>query len=229
MDNGGDHLDTTGRARDGWRRSHGAPGAGDANPQREAPELPLRNGPRMLTHLGRYLSWHARTIEVNDQLAQRLACLDRSDWLRVMGLPLGSVELPIPFVLFGPAGAFILQASRGYWIDQDVALMSRAARALGAAIREYPDPVRPCIVILDGTAQERQHFTGAGEGPCWVVSDGRLLPWLLRFRDHGFSQGDIARLRALADPARIRETERTVVPRGIGHSGSAPEDYYFPG
>jgi len=183
----------------------------------------------MLTHLGRHLGWHARTVEVNDQLEQRLACLDRSDWLRIRGLPLGSVELPIPFVLFGPAGAFILQASRGYWIDQDVALMSRAARALGAAIREYPDPVRPCIVILDGATQERQHFTGAGDGPCWVVSDGRLVRWLLRFRDHGFSQGDIARLGALADPARIRETERTVAPRGSGHSGSAPEDYYFPG
>ena len=99
--------------------------------------------------------------------------------------------------------------------------MSYAAEALGAAIREYPDPVRPCIVILDGTAQERQHFTGAGEGPCWVVSDGRLLPWLLRFRDHGFSEGDIARLRALADPARIRETERTFVPRGRRTLGNA--------
>ena len=137
---------------------------------------------------------------------------------------------PIPFVLFGPAGAFILQASHGYWIDQDVVLMSCAAGALGAAIRDYPDPVRPCIVILDGVTQERQHFTGAGAGPCWVVSDGRLLPWLLRFHDHGFSRGDIARLRALADPARFRETERTIVPAGSGHpGGTRPEDYYFPG
>jgi hypothetical protein len=99
--------------------------------------------------------------------------------------------------------------------------MSRAARALGGAIRDYPDPVRPCIVILDGTAQERHHFTRAGEGPCWVVSDGRLLPWLLRFRDHGFSPGDIARLRGFADPARIKETDRTIIPRGKGHVGVA--------
>jgi len=228
MDMGGEHRDTTGRARDGWRRSHSASDAGGAGPQRDAPELPLHNAPRMLGHLGTHLRWHARTVEVNDQLEQRLACLDRSDWLYVRGLPLGSVELPIPFVLFGPASVFILQASRGHWIDQDIALMSRAANALGAAIREYPDPVRPCIVILDGSTQERQHFTGAGEGPCSIVSGGRLLPWLLRFRDHGFSAGDIARLRRLADPARIRETERTVIPRGAGHSGSRPEDYYYP-
>ena len=85
-------------------------------------------------------------------------------------------------------------------------------------------------MILDGNTQERQHFTGTGKGPCWIVSDGRLLPWLLRFRDHGFSQGDIARLRGLANPARIRETERSAIPRGAGHSpGTAPEDHYFPG
>lgn len=181
----------------------------------------------MLDHLGRQLGWHARTAEVNDQFEQRLACLGRDEWLSIRGLPV--VELPIPFVLFGPTGAFILQASRGYWIDQDIALMSRAAKTLGGAIRAYPDPVRPCIIILDGATPERQHFTGAGEGPCWVVSHDRLLPWLLRFRDHGFSHGDIARLRALADPARIREPERAITPSGSGHDGARPEDYYFPG
>jgi hypothetical protein len=51
----------------------------------------------------------------------------------------------------------------------------------------------------------------------------------LRFRDHGFSHGDIARLRALADPARIREPERAITPSGSGHDGARPEDYYFPG
>jgi hypothetical protein len=229
MDTSGEQDGSTGRATDGWRRSHNAPGAGDAGPPHEAPELPLRNPSRMLTHLGRHLGWHTRTGEVNDQLEQRLGCLDRSEWLRVRGLAIDRVEVPIPFVLFGPAGVFIMQASRGYWIDEDIDLMCRAANALGGAIRGYPDPVRPCIVILDGSTQERQHFTGTGDGPCWIVSDGRLLPWLLRFRDHGFSEGDVARLHALADP-RIRETERTIVPRGKGHSGGgAPEDYYFPG
>jgi hypothetical protein len=228
MGTSGDHRDLKGRASDGRRRSHGATGASAV--QLGGPgELPLRNRRSMLSHIGRQLGWHARTVEVNDQLEQRLACLDRGGWLCARGLPVGSVELPIPFVLFGPAGAFILQGSRGYWIDQDVVLMSRAAGALDAAIRDYPDPVRPCIVILDDTTQECQHFTGAGEGPCWVVSEGRLLSWLLRFRDHGFSQGDIEHLRTHADPARIRETSRTIVPSGRGHvGGNRPEDYYFP-
>jgi hypothetical protein len=231
MDTSGEHRDPTGRVTDGWRRSHRAPRAGGAGPSGEASELPLRNPASMLTHLGRHLGWHARTFEVNAQLEQRLAGLDRAEeWLLIRGLPVASVELPIPFVLLGPVGAYILQASRGYWIDEDVALMSRAAAALGAAIRDYPDPVRPCIVILDGAAQERQHFTGTGEGPCWVVSDGRLDPWLSRFRDHGFSEGDIVRLRTLGDPARIRETDRMIVPSGSGHDeGARPEDYYFPG
>ena len=227
MDKGGEHCDGTGgRAHVGDRDSRRAR-TGRAGPRGDASELPLRNAPRMLGHLGRFMRWHARTVEVNEQLERRLACLDRSDWLHVRALPVDSLELPIPFVLFGPTGVFILQASRGHWIDQDIALMSRAANALGAAIREYPDPMRPCIVILDGKAQERQHFTGTGEGPCWIVSDGRLLLWLLRFRDYGFAAGDIARMRGLADPARIRETERTVVPFGDGHSGGRLEDYYF--
>jgi hypothetical protein len=230
MDTGRQEGDDMGRATDGGRRSHIAPGAGDAGPPREAPELPLRNPPRMLSHLGRHLGWHTRTVNVTDQLEQRLGCLDRSEWLRVRSLPLEKVEVAVPFVLFGPTGVFILQASRGYWLDTDIDLMARAASALGRAIRDYPDPVRPCVVILDGTSQERQHFTGTGKGPCWIVSDGRLLPWLLRFRDYGFSQGDIARLHGLANPARIRETERLAIPRGAGHSpGTAPEDHYFPG
>jgi hypothetical protein len=231
MDTSGEQHDSAGGTPDGWRRSHEASGAGDASPH-ESSELPLHNAPAMLTHLGGQLAWHARMVAVNDQLEQRLGCLDRSEWLSIRGLALDSVEVPVPWVLFGPAGVFILQASRGYWIDQDIDLMSRAADALGAVIREYPDPVRPCIVILDGSARERQHFAGIahhGAGPCWIVSDGRLLPWLLRFRDHGFSQGDIARLHALVDPTRIRETERTVVPRGDGHSGNAPQEHYFPG
>ena len=64
---------------------------------------------------------------------------DRSEWLRVRSLPLEKVEVAVPFVLFGPTGVFILQASRGYWLDTDIDLMTRAAGALGRAIREYPD------------------------------------------------------------------------------------------
>jgi hypothetical protein len=232
MDASGAQEDSEGRAADGRRRSRNVPGAGDVGRSREASELPLHNAPAMLTHLGGQLAWQARMVEVNDQLEQRLGRLDRSEWLQVRGLALDSVEVPIPWMLFGPSGVFMLQASRGHWIDGDIDLMSRAATALGGVIRDYPDPVRPCIVIIDGGAQERQHFAGMahrGAGPCWIVSDGRLLPWLLRFRDQGFSEGDIARLRALADPARIRETEHRILPRGGGHSGSAPQDYYFPG
>jgi hypothetical protein len=62
-----------------------------------------------------------------------------------------------------------------------------------------------------------------------VVSDGRLIPWLLRYQDHGFSEGDLACLREESDPARIRELARNLRPRGAGHPGTSPEDFFFAG
>jgi hypothetical protein len=187
----------------------------------------LRNSPEMLCHLGGQLGWHHRTAAVNEELERRLCCLDDLQWHVVRDLPICSVTIPI--VLFGPTGVFLLQGSRGFWTAEDLSLMTRAARTLGSVMRDYPDPVRPGIVILGGDAQERQHFTGAGEGPCWVITDGRLVPWLSRYQDHGFSQGDIACLRGVSDPSRIREPERDLVPRGSGNAGESLEDFYFTG
>jgi hypothetical protein len=227
MEASGDHRKSPGHARDGERRPHTAPGAGDAGPEQKA-DLRLRNSPALLGHLGGQLGWHSRTAEVNDELAKQLAYLDPAEWLIVRGLPVRSI--PIPFMLFGPTGLFLLQASRGYWIDEDVAVMSRAAAGADIVLRDYPGRTRPCIVILGGGGQERHYFTGLGEGPCWIVSEDRLLPSLLRFADHGFSAGDIRRLRESSNPARIRETRRDATPRGPGHApGTRPEDWYFPG
>jgi hypothetical protein len=130
-------------------------------------------------------------------------------------------SVSIPIVLFGPTGVFMLSGSRDFWLDEDIALMNKAAHTFGSVMmRDYPDPVRQGIVILDGEDQERQHFTGAGEGPCWIVNDRRLVGWLLRYRDHGLSEGDIARLRTEADPTRFREPVRNFTPPGTGHVGT---------
>ncbi len=50
-----------------------------------------------------------------------------------------------------------------------------------------------------------------------------------RYQDHGFSEGDIARLRDEADPTRISEVVRNLVPKGTGHVGESHEDWFFPG
>jgi hypothetical protein len=121
-----------------------------------------------------------------------------------------------------------LQASRGFWTDEDVALMSGAAQALRGVLR-YPDSARRAIVLLGESREERQHFTGDGEGPCCVLGVSRLVGWLHRYDDHGFSEADLGVIRDAADPTLIREPPRNVLPLGRGHSPESPEDFYFPG
>ena len=148
------------------------------------------------------------------KLERQLQSLDSFAWHVERDVPIGSV--PIPLLVFGPGGVFLLQGSRGFWTEEDVALMSRAARTLGGVIGDYPDPVRPAIVVLDDRCEERQYFSGAGVGPCSVLGAGRLVPWLRRYRDHGFSEGDIMYLREQSDPAHIKEQSRVFTPLGEG-------------
>jgi len=193
------------------RNASGPTGGGEEKARAAAPP---RNSPGMLRDVGRQLGWHNRTAHVNDRLEMQLRGLDTFEWHFERDVPIGSV--PIPIILFGPVGVFLLQASRGYWTDEDIALMDRAARTLASVLSGYPDPVRPAIVVLGGPAEERQYFTGDGAGPCWMLSDTQLTSWLLRWQDHGFSGGDIALLRDEADTDRIRENTRRFVPRGVG-------------
>lgn len=186
-----------------------------------------RNRPTMLRRLGRQLAWHQRTMLVNDELARHLGSLDSFAWHIERDVSIASVA--IPFVVFGPCGLFLLQGSRGFWTDEDVALMSDSAGALRGFLGDYPDPVRPAIVLLAERGGERQHFTGQGKGPCCLVGHARLLPWLHRYRDHGFSEADISLLRDEADPAQIRESARSLLPPGSGHLCASGEDVYFPG
>ena len=180
----------------------------------DPPPRALRNPRRMLDHIGRQLGWNRRTRLVNDELERHLANLDGFEWAVERDVPICSVTIPL--LVFGPAGVFLLQGSRGLWTEEDVSLMSRAAISLGGVLRGYPDPVRPAIVVLGDERPERQHFSGTGEGPCWILGDAYLLQWLLRFRDHGLSEGDITYLRDRADPSRIREQSRILAPRGEG-------------
>jgi hypothetical protein len=168
----------------------------------------------MLRDFGRHLQWHARRREVNNELDRTLRGLDGFAWHIERDLLICSV--PIPFVLLGPSGLFLLQGSRGQWTAEDVDLMSRAARRLRGALSAYPDSAHPAIVILDKDQMPREHFTGAGEGPCWIFGEGWLSRWLHRFGDHGFSEADIATFRDQSDPTRILERERDFMPRGKG-------------
>ena len=168
----------------------------------------------MLDHVGRQLGWNRRTKLVNDELERQLAELDGFEWAVERDVPICSVTIPL--LVFGPTGVFLLQGSRGLWTEEDVSLMSRAATTLSGVLRDYADPVRPAIVVLRDDRQERQHFSGTGEGPCWILGDAYLLRWLQRFRDYGLSEGDIAYLRDRADPSGIREQNRIFTPRGEG-------------
>ena len=173
-----------------------------------------RNPDRMLRDFGRHLGWHGRTRRVNDELERKLGGLDRFAWHIERDLLICSV--PIPFVLLGAPGLFLLQGSRGQWTSEDIDLMSRAARKLASVLSDYPDPAHPAIVVLEDDQPPRQHLTAAGEGPCWILGDDLLPRWLHQFRDHGLSEADIAVLRDHSDPARICERQRLLVPRGKG-------------
>ncbi len=168
----------------------------------------------MLRHVGGQLAWHRRTRLVNGELERQLQSLDSFAWHIERDVSIGSV--PIPLLVFGPSGVFLLQATRGFWTEEDVSLMCGAARVLGGVLRDYQDPVRPAIIVLNDDREERQHFSGAGEGPCWILGDARLVQWLHRYRDHGLSETDIAYLREHSDPARIKEQDRLFIPLGQG-------------
>jgi hypothetical protein len=164
--------------------------------------------------LGQQFCWQERTRRVNDDLETRLRELDSSAWHLERGVPDLGCSIPIPFVLLGRTGVFVLEGSRGYWTTDDVASMSGSARAIGAALPGYRSPVRPAIVLIGHQQEPRQHFTGAGEGPCWELGEGWLLPWLHSFRDHGFTTADVASLRVMADPAGLIEQRRLLMPQG---------------
>jgi len=169
-----------------------------------------RNPDETFDELCTHLVWHGRTRLVNDTLQARLRTLDESSWHYVRDFSIGSV--PIPFMLFGPSGVFLLQGSRGYWSVRDIDDMCRAADTLRGALEGYPDPVHPAIVMLDEDIEPRQHFAGGGEGPCWLLGEQMLHPWLCSFRDRGLSRADIAYLGAWGSPARSCEPRRLFIP-----------------
>jgi hypothetical protein len=171
----------------------------------------------MFMDVGARIAWHGRTKLVNDALQDRLCALDRCRWHFVRGFSICST--PIPFVLFGPTGVFLLQASGGYWSARDVVDMHRAANTLRDALTGYPDPVHSVVVVLDeNDLAPRQYFApeqGSSSemvGQCWVLGDALLLEWLHSFRDRGLSQEDITFLRAWGSPERITESRRTFAP-----------------
>lgn len=157
-------------------------------------------------------AWHGRTKEVNDELARELQDLDKSRWHIERDFLIGGV--PIPFILFGSTGVFLLQGSRGYWTNRDIVEMSDAAAVLAAALIGYPDPVRCGIVMLEETIEHREHFAGDGTGPCWIVAGELLVHWLYSSEDRGLSDCDIAFVRAWASASRVLEPRRLFEPIG---------------
>jgi len=164
--------------------------------------------------LCKHLAWHARTREVNDELERRLHALNSCVWGFERGFSIASVR--VPFMLFGPVGVFLLQASGGFWSGRDIVDMRRAAETLRLTLTGYPDPVHCGIVMLSEEVPPRQYFAGGGEGPCWMLGEDALVDWLHSFDDHGLSEGDIAFLRDWSSRARVREPRRPSTPLGEG-------------
>jgi hypothetical protein len=173
--------------------------------------LARRNPDGTFRELCNRLAWHGRTREVNDELAVALQALDPRHWHIERDFP---IEVPIPFMLFGPTGIFLLQASRGYWTDRDIVEMCQAADTLARALIGYPDPVRCGIVMLEETIEHRQHFSKDGAGPCWIVGGELLVHWLYAFRDRGLAEGDTAFVHAWASASRVCEPRRLFEPVG---------------
>ena len=151
--------------------------AGNEQPAR----LARRNTDETFRDVCNRLAWHNRTMEVNAELAADLHALDARQWHVERDWPIEGVLNPIRFIVFGPTGVFLLQASRGYWTNRDIEEMCEAADTLARAMIGYPDPVRCGIVMLDETIEHRQHFAKGGCGPCWIVA-GELLYLVRAFR-----------------------------------------------
>jgi hypothetical protein len=187
--------------------------------------LARRNPDVTFRELCNRLAWHGHTREVNDELAVALQALDPRHWHIERDFPIEAqmprqierrfpIEVPIPFMLFGPTGIFLLQASRGYWTTRDIVEMCQAADTLVRALIGYPDPVRCGIVMLEETIEHRQHFSNDGAGPCWIVAGELLVHWLYAFRDRGLAEGDTAFVHAWASASRVREPRRLFEPVG---------------
>jgi hypothetical protein len=181
----------------------------EAGRTRRVPDETLRG-------LASHFRWKGHTRKVNDELAARLAELDRQQWHFERDLPVTDYFLPIPFVLFGPTGVFLLEGTAGFWTNEDIASMTSSAKTIESALPGYPSTVRPAIVLLGHEQEPRQHFTAAGEGPCWELGAGCLGAWLHRFSDCGLTPGDIAALREMADCSALRERHRSFLPEGEG-------------
>jgi hypothetical protein len=181
----------------------------EAGPVRRLPDTTLRG-------LAAHFCWQRRTRKVNDELAARLEELDRARWYFERDLPVVGYFLPIPFVLFGPTGVFLLEGSAGFWTNEDIASMSSSARTIESALPGYPSAVRPAIVLIGHEQEPRKHFTAAGEGPCWELGVDWLATWLHRFSDRGLAPSDSAALRGMSDCTGLREHRRLFVPKGAG-------------
>lgn len=170
----------------------------------------------MLESLGRLFAWHDRTRVVNDRLEAVLRELDGKAWHFERGLTIEGSTLPIPFVLLGATGVFLLAGSAGRWDNDDLMSLIAAASTVGANISCYPSRVHSALVIVGEEDEPRQHFTEDGIGPCWILGETRVREWINGFDERGLSADDIAVLRALADSRLIREEHRIFPPIGWG-------------
>jgi hypothetical protein len=188
----------------------------------------LGNTDALLRHLSEELARHRGCVADNAELERKLRCLDGFQWHIERNLLVQAVKfldtkgtessraVSIPVLLLGPTGVFVLHAARGAWSYEDVAILSNTAQRLDRVFRDYPDPVRAAIVLLDSSFAARHHYTWAGEGPCSVLGDAHLECWLTSRNDHGFTEADIARLRDQPDPSQLKAPRPSLTPRGHG-------------
>jgi hypothetical protein len=116
----------------------------------------------------------------------------------------------IPFVVFGPAGIFVVVGSDGAWKFADVAILNDAAQRIAAALPDHPVTVR-AVIHLPFDADEPRHWTDAAGNSAWVLGRGRLVAWMSDSTGEGFAAGDIAELIRRGGPRWERPGARRLV------------------
>ena len=103
-----------------------------------------------------------------EALRHEVGNLDARCWLVERDMQLAGTT--IPFVLFGPYGVLVLSASE-VWTMRDLSVVRWAADDLGAALPDYPHPIRSGIYVPGHEGEPRWWCNDRG-GTAWILATG---------------------------------------------------------